>query len=155
MRARSPFAEFRLHAVGRRPADRTQPMPELERARALIDRVHAYERIDLAPLLAELEPCYAEAPAVDELHDRLAQLITRGLLDIETIPLDPLCSELPEVPDVVLEHAPIENEIDDGVSVIAEGIPEPAMTYEVACEITPRPVLEHGCDVVPPPPRTA
>jgi hypothetical protein len=155
VRARSPFAEYRLHAIGRRSADRVRALPEFERARALIDRVYAHERLDLAPLLAEHEPCYAEAPAADELHERLAWLLTRGLLELETIPLDPLCSELPELPDVVLEHEPVENQIDDGVSVIAEGTPEPAMTYEVACEITPRPVLEHGCDVVPPPAKTA
>jgi hypothetical protein len=152
---RSPFAEFRLHLAGRRAAGSLQPLADLDRARALIARVHAHEHTDLAPLLATLEPCYAEAPELDELHDRLAQLVTRGLLDVETIPLDPLCSELPELLDVVLEHEPVENLIDDGVSVIAEGTPEPAMTYEVLCEITPRPVLEHGCDVVPPPPKTA
>jgi hypothetical protein len=69
--------------------------------------------------------------------------------------LDPTCSEMPEVLDVVLEHEPFENEIDDGVSVVAEAKPEPALTVEVLCEIEPRPVLEVSGNVIPPAPRTA
>jgi hypothetical protein len=147
---RSPFAEYRWEPPGRRKAGQPLRLSGFEDARVLVHSIHVGEPTDLAPLLSLHEPNYSEGPDVDELHDRLAHLLTRGLLQVVRTTLDPTCSEMPEVPEVVLEHAPFENEIDDGVSVVAEGRPEPALTVEVVCEVVPPPILEVSGNVIPP-----
>lgn len=152
---RSPFAEFRWEQPGRRKAGQPLRLSGFEDARALVHSIHVDELTDLAPLMAWHEPNYAEGPDVDELHDRLAHLLARGLLQVVRTTLDPTCSEMPELLEVVLEHAPFENEIDDGVSVVAQATPEPALTVEVQCEVVPAPILEVSGNVIPPTPQPA
>lgn len=152
---RSPFAEFRLDAPGRRRDRQPLRLLGFEDTRALIHTIHVDEQTDLAPLLSMHEPCYAEGPDVDELHDRLAHLLGRGLVQVVRTTLDPTCSEMPEVLEVVPEHAPFENEIDDGVSVVADAKVEPALTVEVEFEVEPAPVMEVSGNVIPPTPAPA
>jgi hypothetical protein len=152
---RSPFAEFRLDAPGRRKAGQPLRLSGFEDARILVHSIPVDEHTDLAPMLSMHEPNYSEGSDVDEAHDRLAHLLTRGLLQVVRTILDPTCSEMPEVPEAVPEHAPFENPIDDGVSIVAEGKPEPALTLEVQCEVTPPPRLEVSGNVIAPAPRPA
>jgi hypothetical protein len=75
---RSPFAEFRLDAPGRRKAGQPLRLSGFEDARILVHSIHVDEHTDLAPMLSMHEPNYSEGSDVDEAHDRLAHLLTRG-----------------------------------------------------------------------------
>ena len=155
VRVLSPFAEFRLEAPGRRRDRPPERCRTFEDARDLIHSIYVDEHTDLCPLLSAFEPNYAEGPDLEELHDRLAHLLGRGLLTVVRTPLDPECSDMPELLDRLPEHEPFENPIDDGVSVVAEAKVEPALTLEVEFEVEPAMVLEVESVVEPPAPQAA
>ena len=127
----------------------------VDEARRLVGEMQLDEPAHLRALLFEVDSPFGDS-AADMAHggalDQLAGLIARGLVTVTREPLTPMCVEMPELYEYTpLELEPFQNEIDDGVSVLAEAEVERPVAVEVEVVITPAPVLELGGQVTPPP----
>lgn len=152
MRVRGPFAEYQLRGLGRSssPAAQAVRCSTVDEALGLLGQMQLDDPVRLGPLLLEVEPIFGDGVSPQELLERVARLIARGLIEVIRVPLLPLSSEMPELYELPVYEPPVANEISDGVSVLAEAAVERAPVVEVAVEVTPLPVLQvHGL-VTPP-----
>lgn len=160
MRVRRPFAEYQLDVLGRMRAGADADAEALQfasfdDARQLLARLGPDDRsrlgAQLGALLAEVEPVFGDGVSDAQLLDQAAWAISRGLIAVARTPLFPLCSELPELLELPYQPDPVQNEIDDGFSLLAEAKIEPALALEVQVEIEPPPTLEFNNNVEPAP----
>ncbi|KIG12356.1 hypothetical protein DB30_01547 [Enhygromyxa salina] len=153
MRIRRPFAEYELRALGRQGGGAGERVrcSSFDEAMRLLGRMQIDEPRTLGALLSEVDPMAGDGTTAHELLEHAAVLIARGLIEVFRAPLTPLSSEMPELFDLVVEREPFENEISDGVSVVADTAIESPLVVEVLVEVEPAPVLEVGGTVTPRP----